>query len=246
MAGLVDNIGKLLHWSFVEKFPPGSPEFGLLVTPLLVYWALAVFYDVLDHLDLPITRRFKVVRKVRGRENIPSKRQVVTRVLVQQLAQFVVAYVAMVLDCDQCAKRTAGNVAQTALQFLFGMLVMDTWQFWIHRTMHVYPVLYKHIHSHHHQLLIPYAWGALYNHPLEGLLLDTLGGLVTLYGGMMSCQAGAWLINFATAKTVLDHCGYVFPVNPLHGLFPNGAAYHDIHHDIKVRASEHQSAARRL
>eukprot|EP00955_Chlamydomonas_euryale_P031086 326675-Chlamydomonas_euryale.AAC.8 len=55
---------------------PGSPEFGLLVTPLLVYWALAVFYDVLDHLDLPITRRFKVVRKVRGRENIPSKRQV--------------------------------------------------------------------------------------------------------------------------------------------------------------------------
>jgi hypothetical protein len=42
----------------------GSPEFGLVVTPILCYWAVAIFYDVLDTLDLPITRKFKVVRKV--------------------------------------------------------------------------------------------------------------------------------------------------------------------------------------
>ncbi len=40
-------------------------------------------------------------------------------------------------------------------------------------------------------------------------------------------------MNFATIKIVLDHCGYSFPLNPLHDLFPNSAAYHDIHHDIR-------------
>ncbi len=34
-------------------------------------------------------------------------------------------------------------------------------------------------------------------------------------------------------KTVLDHSGYRFPVNPLHPLFPNNAAYHDTHHDLR-------------
>lgn len=28
-------------------------------------------------------------------------------------------------------------------------------------------------------------------------------------------------MNFATIKTVLDHCGYLFPLNPLHDAFPN-------------------------
>ena len=43
----------------------------------------------------------------------------------------------------------------------------------------------QHMHSHHHRLVVPYAYGALYNHPLEALLLDTLGGVVTLYASGM-------------------------------------------------------------
>ncbi|KAG1667366.1 hypothetical protein FOA52_001426 [Chlamydomonas sp. UWO 241] len=230
--GLVSYAQEQLRWS-LQKFPPGSPEFGLMVTPILCYWAVAIFYDVLDTLDLPITRKFKVVRKVRGRENAMSKSSVVTRVLLQHLVQFIVAYVAMALDPEQCAARPKGGLVFSCLQFAAGMFVMDSWQFWIHRMMHVNTYLYKHVHSHHHQLLIPYAYGALYNHPLEGLLLDTLGGLVALYGGGMSCEVAANLMNFATIKTVLDHCGYLFPVNPLHDAFPNSTSYHDVHHDLR-------------
>ena len=28
-------------------------------------------------------------------------------------------------------------------------------------------------------------------------------------------------MNFASIKTVFDHSGYVFPINPLHNAFPN-------------------------
>ena len=58
-------------------------------------------------------------------------------------------------------------------------------QFWLHRWMHVNTFLYKHMHSHHHRLTVPYAYGALYNHPMEALLLDTLGGVITLYASGM-------------------------------------------------------------
>ena len=48
----------------------------------------------------------------------------------------------------------------------------------------------------------------------------------------MSCWTGTTFFCVSTAKTVLDHCSYRFPVNPLHDLFPNSAAYHDVHHDV--------------
>lgn len=230
MASLVaERFRYVLH----EKLAPHTPEFGMAVGTILTYWAAALFYDLLDRLDAPWVRRYRVVRKQPGRANLVTKGQVVTRVLLQHAVQFILGFVLLLVDPDQCDAKQPGGWAISCLQFAAGMLIMDTWQFWIHRWMHVNPTLYKHIHSHHHRLLVPYAYGALYNHPLEGLMLDTVGGVLALYGSGMSCKVGVWCLNFATLKTVLDHCGYLFPINPLHDCFPNSAAYHDVHHDIR-------------
>lgn len=113
------------------------------------------------------------------------------------------------------------------------MFLMDTWQYFIHRLVHVSPYLYKHVHSTHHKLYVPYAYGALYNHPIEAVLLDSLGGVVSQYASGISCDLVVYFFCFATVKTVLDHCGYRYPVNPLHDLFPNSTAFHDVHHDIR-------------
>lgn len=34
----------------------------------------------------------------------------------------------------------------------------------------------------------------------------------------------------ATWKTISDHCGYVFPWDPLRWVNGNGAGFHDLHH----------------
>ncbi|GAX85516.1 hypothetical protein CEUSTIGMA_g12932.t1 [Chlamydomonas eustigma] len=212
---------------------PNSPEFGMLVTPILSYWLVASFYDMLDILSPSFLQQFRVTRISRGPDNRLSKGHVVQRVLLQHLIQFSLGMLVVLVDTDQCTMKPAKGWVQSCLQFGLGMFIMDTYQFWIHRWMHVNRYLYKHLHSHHHRLNIPYAYGALYNHPLEALLLDTLGGVITLYASGMSCEVGTWLMTFATIKTVLDHSGYIFPINPLHDLFPNSAAYHDIHHDVR-------------
>lgn len=127
------------------------------------------------------------------------------------------------------------------VQFTAGVFMVDTWQYFLHRAMHMNKFLYTTLHSRHHRLYVPYAFGALYNHPLEGFMLDTLGtGLAYLATGM-TIQQGLWFFTCATIKTVDDHCGYAFPWDPVQHVTSNNAAYHDVHHQswgIKTNFSQ--------
>ncbi|KXZ49918.1 hypothetical protein GPECTOR_19g369 [Gonium pectorale] len=217
-----------------ERLRPGTLEFALMFYQPLAYWLVAGVFDILDHLKLPFTERYKVVRREPGRGNTITRRQVILRVLLQQFIQTLLSLAMFVFDpdqCDRCTIRT--GLLHRASKFVLGMFVMDAWQYWIHRLMHTNTFLYKHLHSVHHTLMIPYAYGALYNSVLEGLILDSLGGVFTLYAAGLDCQTATYLFVFANIKTVVDHCNYRGPVNPIHGLLPNCAAYHDIHHDMR-------------
>ncbi|KAL6707443.1 Sphingolipid C4-hydroxylase sur2 [Coniothyrium glycines] len=128
-----------------------------------------------------------------------------------------------------------------ALQFTAAVVIMDAWEYMLHRAMHMNKWLYVTFHSRHHRLYVPYAYGALYNHPIEGFALDTLGaGLSYLLTGMTLRQS-IWFFTGSTIKTVLDHGGYEFPYDPINWIFPNNAAYHDVHHQswgIKTNFSQ--------
>ncbi|OKL56042.1 hypothetical protein UA08_08732 [Talaromyces atroroseus] len=134
-----------------------------------------------------------------------------------------------------------------ALQFLIAILIVDTWQYFWHRAMHLNRWLYVSkraavkFHSRHHRLYVPYAFGALYNHPVEGFLLDTAGaGVAFLITGLTPRQS-MWFFTMSTIKTVDDHCGYHFPWDPLQLITSNNSAYHDIHHQswgIKTNFSQ--------
>ncbi|KAF2120192.1 sphinganine hydroxylase-like protein Sur2 [Lophiotrema nucula] len=117
-----------------------------------------------------------------------------------------------------------------AMQFFLGFAIVDTWEYFLHRAMHMNKWLYVTFHSRHHRLYVPYAYGALYNHPVEGFVLDTLGtGLAYLVTGMTVRQS-MWFFTISSIKTVDDHCGYALPFDPLQLITTNNAGYHDIHH----------------
>ncbi|KAL4869816.1 hypothetical protein BDV12DRAFT_167275 [Aspergillus spectabilis] len=128
-----------------------------------------------------------------------------------------------------------------ALQFTWAICVVDTWQYFLHRAMHLNRWLYVKFHSRHHRLYVPYAYGALYNHPVEGFLLDTAGAGIGFLTSGMTHRQSMWFFTFSTIKTVDDHCGYAFPWDPLQHATSNNAAYHDIHHQswgIKTNFSQ--------
>ncbi|GFF78501.1 sphingolipid C4-hydroxylase SUR2 [Aspergillus udagawae] len=128
-----------------------------------------------------------------------------------------------------------------AVQFTVGVFIVDTWQYFLHRAMHLNRWLYVTFHSRHHRLYVPYAFGALYNHPVEGFLLDTAGAGIAFLATRMTNRQSMWFFTCSTIKTVDDHCGYAFPWDPLQHFTHNNAAYHDIHHQswgIKTNFSQ--------
>jgi len=145
-----------------------------------------------------------------------------------------------------------------AAQFMLAILIVDTWQYFLHRAMHMNKWLYSEsyfphflrirsnmllatFHSRHHRLYVPYAFGALYNHPFEGFLLDTVGASMAYKVAGLTARQGMIFFGASVIKTVDDHCGYALPWDPVQHITSNNAAYHDIHHQswgIKTNFSQ--------
>ncbi|XP_074274572.1 sphinganine C4-monooxygenase 1-like [Silene latifolia] len=198
--------------------------------PIFVYWAYSGIYIMLGSLD-----NYRLhSRKDEDEKNLVSKSTVVKGVLLQQSVQAVVAIIlfAVTGNPDDALTEQKSSILVLVRQFLTGMMVLDTWQYFMHRYMHHNKFLYRHIHSQHHRLVVPYAFGALYNHPVEGLLLDTIGGALSFLISGMSPRMSIFFFSFATIKTVDDHCGLWLPGNLFHVLFKNNTAYHDVHHQL--------------
>lgn len=118
------------------------------------------------------------------------------------------------------------------LQLAWAAFILDGWQYMMHRTAHQVTFLYRTIHSWHHRLYVPYAFGALYNHPIEGFVLDTCGTFLAHVIANLTIRQDILFFGISTAKTVDDHCGFAFPWDPFQHLFGNNADYHDIHHQV--------------
>ena len=129
-------------------------------------------------------------------------------------------------DCECHAIR------RSTLTNIFYSFLIDTWQYFLHRAMHMNTFLFKTLHSWHHRLYVPYSYGALYNHPIEGLALDSCGAVISEWLTGMSLRQATLLFTIATFKTVDDHCGYSLPFDPLQWFTSNNADYHDIHHQV--------------
>ncbi|KAG6607119.1 Sphinganine C4-monooxygenase 2 [Cucurbita argyrosperma subsp. argyrosperma] len=197
--------------------------------PIFVYWFYSGIYVLLGFFE-----NYRLhSKKDEDEKNLVSKSTVVRGVLFQQFIQAIVAIILFkVTGNDDGSVAVPKSWPVVVLQFLTAMFVLDTWQYFAHRYMHHNKFLFRHIHSQHHKLVVPYAFGALYNHPVEGLLLDTVGGALSFLVSGMTPRVSIFFFSFATIKTVDDHCGLWLPGNLFHVLFRNNTAYHDVHHQL--------------
>ncbi|KAL8876389.1 MAG: hypothetical protein Q9198_005408 [Flavoplaca austrocitrina] len=115
-------------------------------------------------------------------------------------------------------------------QYIAAMVLADTFQYFTHRAFHVNKWLYKHVHSMHHDIYVPFAYGAFYNHPLETIPIDGIGFPYCLAIAGLDNRQAALFGAIWTFKTVVDHCGYDFPYNPCNIVCPNSVLFHDLHH----------------
>ncbi|KAJ7969746.1 sphinganine C4-monooxygenase 1-like [Quillaja saponaria] len=184
--------------------------------PIVVYWLYAGFYQLLPPLD-----NYRLhTRKEEEEKNtmaFSGERCFVVQKSGRKQKRIIVQ----------------PSITVQVLQIIVAMFVMDTWQYFVHRYMHQNKFLYRHVHSQHHKLVVSYAIGALYNHLVEGLLLDTFGGAMSFLVSRLTARTAVLFFCFAVIKTVDDHSGLWLPGNVFHIFFQNNTAYHDIHHQLQ-------------
>ncbi|XP_047335520.1 very-long-chain aldehyde decarbonylase GL1-9-like [Impatiens glandulifera] len=206
-----------------------SDESMGIFAPIVVYWLYAGFYQALPPLE-----KYRLHSKNEEDEkNLVSLASVVKGVLLQQIVQAVVAYLLFLATPNNSAQEeTQSSVLEQMVRFCVAMVVLDAWQYFVHRfVMHHNKFMYRYVHSQHHRLIVPYAIGALYSHPLEGLL-DTISGAIAFLVSGMNARTSVYFFCFSMMKTIDDHCGLWLPANIFHLFFENNSAYHDIHHQI--------------
>lgn len=239
--------------SLKKNLIAGIPDGVLaLVAPIIAYWGYATVFHIIDVYELAEKYRIHPSEEEEAR-NKATLKDVVKDVVIQHIIQTVVGGTFFLFDPPQTTGHEwmiMWNLRQkyvplfvpdnvvwvgymygwTFLRICIAIGIIDTWQYWLHRIMHINKTLYRKFHSRHHRLYVPYAYGALYNDPVEGFLLDTLGtGIATIVTNL-SHRESIILFTFATLKTVDDHCGYRLPFDIFQIIFPNNSLYHDIHH----------------
>ncbi|TPX37996.1 hypothetical protein SmJEL517_g00425 [Synchytrium microbalum] len=213
-------------WTFVTNLD--TSELAMMFLPVVVYWGYSSMFFALEALNMPFLEKYRIDTSKRAPVN-PPLNKVLFQVFSQHTVQMALAIVlAMILRDDK--PRVMESWYIVIAKLVIGAIILDTYQYWMHRYMHTNRYLYRTIHSVHHQLTAPYAFGALYNHPVEGLLMDTLGSGIASVVTNMHPWTSTIFFTLATLKTVDDHCGYALPWDPLQRFFSNNAKYHDIHH----------------
>ncbi|KAK9459700.1 fatty acid hydroxylase superfamily-domain-containing protein [Lipomyces oligophaga] len=232
-----------------------------LVLTIVIYWGVSLIFHAIDVYDLLPQYRLHTPSEVTSRNKV-TELEVVREVALQQLIQSILGVTVSYFEPPEYTGMESYEIWVLANKFpfvpvpfvefmyrygfsvmkIFGaFFIMDTWQYFLHRAMHNYRTLYRLFHSRHHRLYVPYAFGALYNHPVEGLLMDTVGAAISAQAMNLGVRETLIFYTFSTLKTVDDHCGYVLPFDPLQIFFQNNAGYHDIHHQqfgIKTNFSQ--------
>ena len=267
-----------LHQSLEPRppiFPFISDKHLSLALPVIAYWVYSAFFHFLDLQTWKWLDKYRIHQPEEiTKRNRVTRWEVLRDVFVQHLIQTIVGFIVLRTEQDESVPNHAAalkslrsppwnmpNLASAEVMYWFvlpvvrqviAVVILDAWEYWIHRFMHVNKFLYRHLHSRHHRLYVPYAYGALYNHPIEGLVLDTLGTAFAMKVACLSLREAMFFFVFATMKTgmsdslialieVDDHCGWDFPWDPFQFLFSNNSVYHDVHHQtygIKANFSQ--------
>lgn len=207
-----------------QLLPFISDKHLTLALPVIAYWVYSLFFHFLDMQTWPWLDKYRIhpPEEILKRNRV-TRWEVVRDVFVQQIIQTLTGIVVLRTEPDegfpdhnlairnlQLPPWNLPNLASAeltywfilpALRFLVALVVLDAWEYWIHRWMHVNKFLYRHLHSRHHRLYVPYAYGALYNHPIEGLVLDTLGSSIAMKVAGQSLREAMIFFVFATLKT---------------------------------------------
>ncbi|XP_025056787.1 fatty acid hydroxylase domain-containing protein 2 [Alligator sinensis] len=218
------------QWQKVYRLFGGNEQAiyfsGTLLVPFLVFWCVNGVYMVADVTGKPnfITRyRIQLGKNdpVDTKKLLQAVRTVLFNLFFISVPLVVLTFPIVKWWGDPCREELP-TFRWVLIELLIFGLVEEILFYYSHRLFH-HPLLYKHIHKKHHEWTAPVSVVALYSHPVEHLLSNTLPvlfGPILLRSHITSTML--W-VCIALAVTSISHCGYHLPFLP-------SPEFHDFHH----------------
>ncbi|TID30582.1 hypothetical protein CANINC_000827 [Pichia inconspicua] len=247
-APIRPHVAYFLKQNLIEGIPDGLLA---LIAPIVAYWVYSIIFHIIDVYQLLEAYRIHPSEEQLSLNKVTFA-VVIRDVIFQHIIQSITGFVMYKIDPTPVSGYENAQLWDirhllpsyipttfiyigywyifSLLKCIVAFIIIDTWQFFLHKLMHQNKYLYRKFHSRHHQLYVPYAFGALFNNPVEGFLLDTIGAGIAAIVTQLSPRESVFLFTFSTLKTVDDHCGYSLPWDLFQRIFPNNSIYHDIHH----------------
>ena len=143
-------------------------------------------------------------------------------------------------DCDGLAllPSSAPPLAELLLHLFLCFVLFDAFYFYWHRLHHLSPLLYKHIHSVHHEYRAPFCWVTQHEHVLELLPVSIWSVLVPI--GLQCHPLTQWIFMvLATQASIEAHSGYNYGIGRMlewligsSKAFTSWSVHHDNHHKV--------------
>lgn len=209
--------------------------FGTALVPIATFWLGVAIYTLFDKYKLFAQNKIQPNRYAPQKLVKKAARQILSHQVFILLPMLFFTYPLFALfgmnfSWDQWPAWWA-----ILLQIIFFMFVEDFLFYWSHRAFHR-PSLYKKIHRRHHEFVTPSAIAALYAHPLEFIIANSIPSIA---GPLILCAIGvpvhvgvlwAWLF-IRIVETLDGHSGYDFRLWFPHKLiYGAGSRAHDDHH----------------
>ncbi|MBT8221269.1 MAG: sterol desaturase family protein [Bacteroidia bacterium] len=119
------------------------------------------------------------------------------------------------------------------ISLVVGMVLHETYYYWLHRWMHHSRGIYKLIHKVHHDSVSTSVWTSFSFHPLESLLQAIIIPVIIMIIPMHWVVLLVWLI-LMTLSAIINHAGVeIFPKAWRDNAVMKwliGSTHHDIHH----------------
>ncbi|EAA04938.5 fatty acid hydroxylase domain-containing protein 2-like [Anopheles arabiensis] len=218
------------RWNALLDVIGDDPDFlytwGLTVYVHSFFWIVGGLFVLMDLTNRPVfLRRYKTQPGKNEPIAWPDLLRVMRTILFNQtvvgIPLTLVGYHATIKGSVPDV-RTLPPVDVIVRDLLVCVFFAEVGFYYVHRFLHIKP-LYRLVHKKHHEWTAPFAWTAMYCHPIEHIISNMVPPMIGIQ--LMKAHVFTTAIWFPLVifNTIRDHCGYHLP------FFPS-SEYHDYHH----------------